>query len=251
MDRADIDRHISQMSTSWTHVQHAHEDSGTRAAAARGEILERYGAAICRYLMAATRDREAADELFQELAVKVLQGDFRKADPRRGRVRDYLKTALFHLVSQRYSRRGRAVPLMLDVADTAGHPEAPSGNEAFAGIWRDELMHRAWQALAEMEKRTGQPVHVVLRFRTDHPDLPSHDVAEQLSKSQGKPLSAEWVRKWLFRGRKVFADLLVVEVASSLEDPSSESVEEELRELALLDYCRAALEDYQRTRNRG
>ena len=31
--------------------------------------------------------------------------------------------------------------------------------------WRDELLERAWQALAEVERETGRPLHTVLKFR--------------------------------------------------------------------------------------
>jgi DNA-directed RNA polymerase specialized sigma24 family protein len=235
------------MSTAWTKLQRAHEGSDSGAAAPRGAILEHYGAAIYRYLLGATRDREATDELYQELAVKVLQGEFRHADPERGWFRDYLKTALYHLVNQS-RRRPRALPLTQEVAEPVGHPEAPAEDEAFASIWRDELMHRVWRALQDQETRSGQPVHTVLRFRTDHPDMPSHQVAERLSEALGKPITAEWVRKWLQRGRKAFADILVAEVAASIQDPSADDLEDELRELGLLDYCRASLREFRSAR---
>jgi hypothetical protein len=74
--------------------------------------------------------------------------------------------------------------------------------------------------------------------------MPSHQVAERLSEAMGKPLTAERVRKWLHRGRKVFAELLVAEVAASINHPSADDLEEELRELGLLDYCRTALEEF-------
>src|SRR3712207_7176976 len=44
------------------------------------------------------RSEAAAEELLQEFAVRFLRGDFRRADPQRGRFRDYVKTALIHLV---------------------------------------------------------------------------------------------------------------------------------------------------------
>src|SRR5262249_40112386 len=96
----------------------------------------------------------------------------------------------------------------------ASRVRAPAEDEAFSSIWRDELMHRVWRAVEAEEKRNGQPVHTVVRFRTDHRDMPSHQVAERLTEAMGKPLTAEWVRNWLLRGRQVFADLLVAEVVA-------------------------------------
>jgi DNA-directed RNA polymerase specialized sigma24 family protein len=44
------------------------------------------------------RDPEVADDLAQEFALRFLRGDFQRADPERGRCRDYLKRALINLV---------------------------------------------------------------------------------------------------------------------------------------------------------
>jgi hypothetical protein len=55
-------------------------------------------------------------------------------------------------------------------------------------------------------------------------------------------VTAEWVRKRLFLAREKFTDLLLDEVARSLGDPSADEVEQELIDLGLFDYCRAALE---------
>jgi RNA polymerase sigma-70 factor (ECF subfamily) len=243
MDRAELDRHLSQMSTAWTNLRRAHDGPEDDAAAARGEILERYGTAIYRYLLGATRDPETADELYQELAVKVLQGDFRHADRSRGRFRDSLKTSLYHLVSRARSRP-RAQPLTTDVAEPTGEPEIPADDESFLRIWREELLQRAWTQLKEREARSGQRLYTVLRFRTDYPKLSSQEMAEKLSERLGRSLSAEWVRKWIHRARLVFAELLVDDVARSLTDPSPQSLEEELAELKLLDHCVTAVQNY-------
>src|SRR5262249_47568732 len=111
-------------------------------------------------------------------------------------------------------------------------------------------MHRAWSALNDEASRSGQPLYTVLRFRTDHCDLNSQQMAEQLSQRLGRPLSAEWVRKWLHRARQVFAELLVDDGARSLPDPSPEALEEELRELGLLDHCRTALKSRRERRGK-
>ena len=62
---ATPDLHLSRIETFWTIVGQAHHD-GTRAADAQRQMLELYGGAVRRYLLAATRDADAAEELFQE-----------------------------------------------------------------------------------------------------------------------------------------------------------------------------------------
>src|SRR4051812_43279977 len=98
MKRATHDERLSNISTLWTMLLCAHDAPKDRAQSARHALLERYGRAAYRYLLGAVHDSEAAKELAQELAVRFLRGDFHRADPDRGRFRDYLKTALIHLV---------------------------------------------------------------------------------------------------------------------------------------------------------
>ncbi|HZU34679.1 MAG TPA: hypothetical protein VFA18_02150 [Gemmataceae bacterium] len=63
----------------------------------------------------------------------------------------------------------------------------------------------------------------------------------RLSASLGKPVNAEWVRKTQQRAQVKFADLLIEEVARSLENDDTRALEEELRELDLLRYGRSGL----------
>jgi hypothetical protein len=55
-------------------------------------------------------------------------------------------------------------------------------------------------------------------------------------------MTAENVRKALQRAHAKFAELLVDRVAESLTDPTPAELEDELRALDLLKYCRPALE---------
>jgi hypothetical protein len=105
-------------------------------------------------------------------------------------------------------------------------------------------MDRAWRALAEIERKSSQPCYTVLRLRTEQPLLSSGALAEQLGLRLGKPFTVHGLRQALHRAREKFTDLLVHEVAASLENPSGEQLEQELIDLGLLSYCRAALERY-------
>src|SRR5262245_20140358 len=109
MEENDPAHRLSRITTLWSPALRVHGDTTERAGRARQEFMERYGGAVHRYLLGALRDAEAADELFQEFALRFLRGDFKHANPERGRFRDYLKTALFHLIGD-YQRRQRAQP---------------------------------------------------------------------------------------------------------------------------------------------
>ena len=86
------------------------------------------------------------------------------------------------------------------------------------------------------------PYYSVLRFRADHPDVPSAQMAEELAGPLGKPLTAAGVRKTLERARDCYADLLLDEIAQTVDSPTHERLEEELIELELLEQCKSALE---------
>ena len=96
--------------------------------------------------------------------------------------------------------------------------------------------------LAKDEAESGKPYHSVLRYRVDHPDLRSADLATGLSEKLGKPINAGAVRVLLHRARELFGEMLLDEVIQSLSDASLDEVEQELIELDLHEYCRPALE---------
>ncbi len=244
MNARDPDRHLSRISTLWSLVSLAGHEAGDEARAAQQKLLERYGAAIRRYLLGALRNEDAAEDLWQDFAYRFLHGDLRGIDPQRGRFRDFVKGVLFHLVADYHKKRQR-LPHQLP----AEHPEPAVScqpdaeqEQAFLTSWRDELLARTWAAMAAADQANGQSFHAVLRFRAEHPDLHSDEIAEQLSGPLGKPLTASGVRKTLERARERFADLLLDEIAQGLSNPSLENLEEELIDLNLLEYCRPALE---------
>jgi RNA polymerase sigma-70 factor (ECF subfamily) len=243
-DRCDNSFHdrLSQISTTWTVLFDAHHGSTSAVSEAQRQLLQRYSSAAYRYLLGAVRDADVADDLFQEFALRLSRGAFKQADPGRGRFRDLLKTVLCNLViDHRRKQRWQFAPLPESGEPAAVHDEIAEQEQGFVEAWRAELMSRAWDALAAWDKQTGQHLHTVLRFRVDHPDVRSPAMAERLADTIGKPLSAEWVRKRLYLAREKFTDTLLDQVAQSLEAPTPDLLQEELIELGMIDYCRAAL----------
>lgn len=240
MDLGDRRARLSQLSTAWTALFQAHQGPADAASEAKRQLLSRCGGAIYQYLLGAMRDPDAADELFQEFALRFVRGDFHRASPDRGRFRDFLKTSLYHLiVDAQKKRQHRGRPLDHDVAEPQATPASfDEADRRFRDAWRAELLDLAWAELQAAENTTGRPLYTVLRFRTDHPELRSTEAAERLSKTMDKPISAEWVRKWLLLGRQEFSRIIRDAVAQSLADPTEENLEEELIDLGLFEYCR-------------
>lgn len=194
---------LHEISTRWSDVVRAHRE-GAEGHSARERMVLRYIGAVRHDMARILRDEGAAEELAQEFAIRALRGDFRGADPKRGRFRDYVKVAASNLVRD-HDRRRNARPISLS-------PEAPESaappigvDEADAGFlrsWRRELFQRAMAALADYQRTTGRPFHDIIDLRTDGPRLTPPEMAARLSASLGKPVTDGWVRQNLLRARE-------------------------------------------------
>lgn len=238
MEQPGSDVRLSRIETHWTALLVAHGAAGD-ARAVRDRLIGRYAGAVYRYLLGAVRDPDVAADLCQDFAVRFLRGDFRRATPERGRFRNYVKSALVNLVNDHHrQRQAGPKPLAVD----AQAPALPSDVE-FVGGWRLSLLDQTWKALAG----ANPAFHAVLLLRVENPDMPSPEMAERLTGQLGRPVTPENVRKSLQRAHVKFAELLLDQVADSLEDPTADDIEAELQSLDLLKYCRSAL-DRRRTR---
>jgi RNA polymerase sigma-70 factor (ECF subfamily) len=238
----NVNHRLNLISTQWSLVDRAHHGPAETANSARRQLLDRYGGAVRRYLQKVLHDPDAVDEVFQEFALCLVRGDLRGASPQRGRFRNFVKGTLFHLIADyRNDQRRRPVPLSGSGAAIAIEPEDAESEHQFKESWCDELLARAWAALARIEAGTGQPLYAILRFRAEHPEMRSPQMAGQLAAQLSRPFTAAGIRQSLHRAREKFAALLLDEVTDSVESPTFELLEQELVELGLLDYCRPAL----------
>jgi RNA polymerase sigma-70 factor (ECF subfamily) len=253
---------LADLLTQWSNVLRAQQTEGDTATAARNELLVRYHEAVLRYLRSELRDEHAADVVFSNFALRVLEADrfLKQADPGRGRFRDYLKTILRHMVADYYRERQRddrkREPLVPEVGGELPDrgPATPEEDQRFLSCWRQELVNQAWEALGQAEKQTGQPYATLLRLQEEQPGVRSAQLAERRAARLGRPFTAAGVRQLVHRGRELFGDLLVGEVARSLQvDPATAEganrVEEELIDLGLLfSYCKATLDRRRQSR---
>src|SRR5438552_1199877 len=111
MDEPLFQQRLSQIETAWTLIHQAHGDAADPDTLAQAALLQRYQAAVYRYLLGAVRNPDTADELFQEFALRVVRGSFKRADANRGRFRDFVKTALINLVINHHKKQGRLAQL--------------------------------------------------------------------------------------------------------------------------------------------
>jgi RNA polymerase sigma factor (sigma-70 family) len=238
---------LSRIRTRLTMWLQAHHGEGEAAVVARQQLVLRYYGAVYRYLLALVRDPVTAEELTQDFAVRLLRGDFKRFDPLRGRFRDFLKVAVRHLVIDHWKHRKIRQdkgpgPLPPEASEpVVEYPPETDLDQAFVEKWKEELFSRTWETLQKNQEESGQPYYTALRCKTDQPKLRSVQLATQVSAQIGRPLTGESMRQLLHRARRRFAELLVDEVARSLETADPDRVTEELIELGLMSYCRGAV----------
>ncbi len=186
-----------------------------------------------RYLIAALGEDAAAD-VTQEFALALVEGKFRGADPQRGGFRDYLKSVLFHLVSQYRRRNKKQATVSVPLDERAAVPVDQSELQ-FKESWRDELLARAWAGLVDVHP----DFFTVLHCRAVHPDFSAQQLVAELNPQLGRELSIDNMRQILHRARKAYANLLLADVAQTLKHPTVDAVQDELRDLDLLPYFKA------------
>ena len=250
--------HLSRITTMWTMVEQAHGDDTAEIEEAQRRLIERYSCAVYRYLLKVLRSADAADEVFQEFALKTIKGGFRHAKPEKGRFRDYLKGSVLRLVTDHYRRLRRRDPLNtagnLDAAGEAparGEQRQCEFDEKFAESCREEILSRTWAELQEASSRDGSALYDVLNYRANNSNASSDEIAAALTAqlSPAKPFSAPGIRKTLQRARERFADFLIMEVSELCGTPRLSDVETELIDLGLQAYCKTALDKRRRDAN--
>jgi DNA-directed RNA polymerase specialized sigma24 family protein len=240
---------LEEIGTEWGLLEQAHEDSGA-AGAARNALVVRYARAIRNYVGGLVKDPQDADEVAQEVLVRLLRGQFAAASPERGRFRRMLATAARNLVRTHWVRKRRRAGVDVDVEALAAVGPPEDETEAVAG-WRQAMLDLAWKALEEYERgHAGTVPWTVLKLRAEHPEEDSERLAVRLSEKTGRPFRPEAVRQQLRRARVRFAQALWEEVARGLDDPAPERVEEELIEVGLMEYVQDFIPPEYRSRGR-
>jgi RNA polymerase sigma factor (sigma-70 family) len=235
------DRHESVLAsrleaipTRWSLVQQAHATGPQSATAARQALVLRYARSIRRYVGGMVKNAEDADELAQDVVMRLMKGDFGGADPTRGRFRDLLKTATRNMVQNHWAKGNRRKTADADLNLVGKEDEADPRWDA---EWQASVLDHAWAALKEAERKTPtSPAYTLLKLRADNPDATSDELAERLSAKTKSPVRADACRQMLRRARLRFAEALVMEIGVGLADPSPARVAEELAALGLLGY---------------
>src|SRR5438552_5966608 len=134
--------------TQWSVVFEAGQQQGDASAAARHALLIRYHEAVYRFLCARLNDTHAAGELFSRFAERVLEIHpfLERANPDKGRFRDYLRAILqrmivdYHRERQRQAKHRREL-LEHDAAEPLAMGPSSDDQDDFRKIWAEELLN--------------------------------------------------------------------------------------------------------------
>lgn len=220
--------------TRWTLVRGAVQGDEAARREALDALFDLYWRPVYLYLRRRGLDRENAEDAVQGTFAYLYEHGFPGgADPGRGRLRNYLRTAVDHYLINRHAhataarRGGKTPPLPLDTeAIERLLPHTPPEAEAaYQQEWAVGLMARALHRLrAEYHqgKRVGHPEVILRYFEFD--EAPTY--AEGAAASG---MSVPRFKACLHRARGRFREILREEVASTTLGPGS--VEREMADL--------------------
>lgn len=239
---------FSRIETLWSVVHKAHDDDQSVSSSAQEKLLEIYGGAIKRYLLNALRDETAAQDLYQEFALKLIKGDFHCTTPEKGKFRFFVKKVVRNLISTHFRKQNRDAKTagVIEESQVANESDGKDQqDQLFSESWRDDLLFRTWQTLAEYQRKSDHSYYTTLHLRASNPELNGTEYAAKLSEELGREVKPATARVQLHRAREKFATLLIDDVANSLQNNSRDTVEQELIDLGLIEYCRPAFDNYQ------
>jgi DNA-directed RNA polymerase specialized sigma24 family protein len=222
--------------TAWTLIRAAAGDPTADSREALAHLCQKYWHPIFAFVRSRGYDREQSQDLTQGFFALLIEKNYLlDADPKRGRFRSFLLTAVKHFLT---SERDRANALKR------------GGRQALVSI--DLVEAEAWHALAAVEHATPERLYerrwalsllenVMSKLRSEFADAGKANEFEKLSaflnrdsetaryetvaKEMG--ISAGALRMSVHRMRRRYRSLLRAEIAESVS--GSEEIDEELR----------------------
>jgi RNA polymerase sigma-70 factor (ECF subfamily) len=224
LDQRALDR-LDQIKTDWSLVfEPAH-------------VVMRYAHAVQCYLNDLLCNQHDAEEVAQDFFLWVSQHGLPRASKDRGRFRDYLKKVVRNKALN-FLRKKKPDAYDIDLLHLAAPDDAPGvADQEWVMHWRSCLFRRAWRRLERYQNRSPKGRYfTVLHLCATHPSEDSRELAARASSLDGRTITAAAFRKQVSRARRVFAEMLVHEVAKTLDQPSPTDVEQELVDLGLMTY---------------
>src|SRR5262249_17460234 len=148
-------------------------------------VIDQYYQPVRRYLLGVLHDEDAAEEVLQQFALKLLRGDFARVDRNRGRFRDYLKTSLGNLVKN-YQKRESTKKQRENPCEAEELKKRESKQKKKLSLLTADketalkmiaLIKGAKERLRMLEEKSGAPLFTVLELHEK--EVPASKIAQQ------------------------------------------------------------------------
>ncbi len=206
---------LSQTSQPWTAADNA-----------AGFVL-RYLIPMREHLLQGLGDESIADESLKRLISHLITQGFGAHG--KGRIRDFLmrgiRSAAKSVVTELPEAKRPKVDFATWTPDSAG----------WLAHWRNGLLTRAWRCLERAEhKDPTKPFYTVLRAATDHRDEDAAMLAVRINTQSDVQVDPKKLAPLLVEARKLFAQMLEIEVAETLDQLDAVQVQNEVEALGLV-----------------
>ena len=226
--------------TRWSRVVAAADPNSIEARRALGELCENYWYPIYALIRYQGRDADQASDLTQEYFARLLErGTLNAIDPRLGRFRAFLRVDCGYFLADERDRSlakkrgGGSKPIPIDFRDAEGRYlveplDTATPERIFDRAWAMTLLESAVEQIAREHRESGRErifdqLHPVLIG--DPRALPYAEIAARLGKTEAAVQSA------VARLRRRFREVVREHIASTLNNPGADDIEDELRSL--------------------
>lgn len=215
--------------TRWSLVLAAGQQKTERSTAALAALCEIYWYPVYAFVRRQGYRTDDCGDLTQAFFARVIEKDyFQSVDPARGRFRAFLCASLRHFLTnereraQALKRGGRlpAISLDVDAAEGRYQLEPPDGltpERLFDRRWALMLMERVLHRLRDEHTAAGKAdlFDALKGYLTgDDHGVPYSNLAGRIGSSEGA------IKVAVHRLRRRFRDVLVAEIAETVEDPA-------------------------------
>lgn len=207
------------------------------------QFVARYAPAIQKYFQALIRDRQESEDAAQDFLARVSRYGFENVGADRGRFRDYLTVSVKNAAFSHLKRMQRRQDRQQELAEREVVVEQVRLlDDEWLQPWRACILDEAWRGLFFHQRNSrGNLYHTILRLRSENPQVDDATLATTLSVTLEQPLQPAAFRKQLSRARRMFAELIVEEVARTIREPTPDLVEQELIDIGLMSYVKPFL----------